>query len=137
MKTGLQVAQDINSLIDLPVVTSAISGKIYQGARPLNSKLIDIAIGIQGINNEWLQEGTVNVNIYAPNLSFNSDSTRPNLPVFDRLSTILCPLLDSQYKDSFYTIVASPAVIYKDTDVSHFVNIKVDYYSIQDDFKNI
>jgi len=135
MKTGLGVAKDIRSLINLPVITTGLTGKIYQFKRPLNSKLVDIVIGIQGIDNEQFQQGTVNVNVHVPNLI--SDSTMPDLETLDRLSTLLMPLLDTQYRNDFYTIVASPSVIYQDTDGSHFANIKVDYYSIQEDYKNI
>lgn len=135
MKTGLQVAQDVRSLINLPVVTSAISGKIYPIKRSINSRLVDIVIGIQGLDNEQLQQGTVNVNVFVPNLI--SDSSMPDLATLDKLSALLSPLLDGQYRQEFHTKVGSPPIVYQDTDGSHFLNIKVDYYSIQTNFKNI
>lgn len=134
MKTGLQAARDVRSLINVQEIKSIISGDIYTIARPLNSKLLDLVVGIQGLDNEQIQQGTINVNAYAPNMI--SDTSMPDLASFDKLSVLLPQLLDGQYREDFYTKVQSSPIVYTDTDGSHFLNIKVDYYSIQTNFKN-
>lgn len=135
MKTGLQVLKDIWSLINIQEVTAAISGGIYQIKAPLNSDLVNIVIGLQGVDNEQLQQATVNVNVHVPNMK--SDTTMPDLVNIDRICDLLMPLLDSQFRKDFSSDVASPAVIYQENDGSHYANIKVNYYSIQEKFKNI
>lgn len=138
MKTGPEVVIDIRSLINVPAVTTGITGEIYQFERPADSKLIDIVIGLQGLDNEAFQQATVNVNIYVPLIiSVKTGKPVPDLPNLNRLSKLLPPLLDTQFRDTFHTDVDNPAMIYKDTDGSYFANIKVNYYSIQTNFKNL
>lgn len=138
MKTGLAVISDVWSLISIPEVTQAITGEIYQFERPDNSALVDIVIGLQGVNNEQIQEATVNVRIHVPLMeNFRTGQMVPDLPTLNRLANLLMPLLDTQFRTSFHTDVDNPAMIYKDTDGSYFATIKVNYYSIQTNFKNI
>lgn len=135
MKTGIEVILDVRSLISISDVTSAITGKIYEVRRPTNSKLIDIVIGVQGVDNNWMQQALLNVNINVPNLA--SDSTMPDLRNLNNISKLLVPLLDGQNKSDFYTKVDAPAIIYQDTDGTFYANIKVKYFSVQTNHKNI
>lgn len=132
MKSAIDVIVDVYSLVNVPAVTSAISGEVYQLERPDNSKKQDVVIGLLGADNEWLQEATVNVKIHVPNLK----SGKADLNNLERIVNIVTPLIDGKYMDSFYTIKGT-TYLQKDTDGTWFYRIVVDYYSIQEEYKNI
>ncbi|MFC4213483.1 hypothetical protein ACFOWA_19980 [Pedobacter lithocola] len=143
MKTGLEVVRDIRSLMNIPEITNNISGKIYDFWLPQNATGENVAISVLAIDNEKIQSSFVNVNIYAPNLKINLvnntgiDNTQPNLLRFDFLANLIIPFLDSQFKYDFHTWVDSPPIPMRNTDGGWFLNIKVNYQHIQNNFKNI
>lgn len=132
MKTATEVVLDVYALANVPEVTNAITGEVCQFFRPNDSVKQDIVIGILGVDNEWMQQATVNVKIHVPNLK----DGQGDLASLDMIAGIVIPLLDSQYRDSFYTMV-SETFLRQDTDGTWFYRIVVDYYSIQENFKNI
>jgi hypothetical protein len=140
MRDGFDINDDIRSLIDVDEVKNAIDGQIWIIHRHNNSKKTDIVIRMLAGNNEQIQQAVVNVRIHTPDLRLTLDGKVSSIPdhrTFNKLSNLLIPLLDERYMPSFWTEVVKPAYLFKDKDGSHFTLIQVNYYSIQDNYKNI
>lgn len=67
MKDCFDVVEDIKSLINIPAVTSQISGVIYTDEKLSGSDKVDIVINSFSITNTINQVASANVNVYAPN----------------------------------------------------------------------
>ncbi|WP_231492205.1 hypothetical protein [Pedobacter sp. Leaf170] len=143
MRTGIDIVKDVKSLLEVPELTSLIDGKIWMFNRPQNSDKTDITIGVLASDNDWMQQATINIRIHAKNpaLTFpgsNSvDNTMPNLQVFEPLIKKVCELTDTQFKSKFNTSVANAGELYRQNDGSYVALVQLDYYSIQENFKNI
>lgn len=133
MKSDLEVVREVFLLINVPELTSAISGDVCQFYRPDNSKMHDVVVGALGVNNNWMQEGTLNVKNHVP----NHPDGQPDLEALDVSTEILLRLLDSQNRSEFRTAINTIYPPRKDDDGTWFNRIVVDYYSLQKVFKNI
>ena len=133
MKDSFDLTGDIISLIDYPAIKSMITGGIYADDRPDNSQLIDIVVNSLGVTNRQFQKGSGNVNVHVPNLpSGRKDSVR-----LRSISKALKPYLDAQFRDTFHTDIDDGGALLQDTDGSWFYNIPINYYSLQENFKNL
>lgn len=140
MKNAFDIITDVISLIKVPEVTDRIDGKVWPFVRPDNRNKTDITVGLLAGTNEWLQEATVNIRIHTPGISATYDGKVQNMPdymTFNALSKIILPLIEGQYRETFYTIVDDPGEPIKDNDGSTFYRIRLHYYSIQSNYKNI
>jgi len=126
MKTSFDIVTDVISLINVPAVTHNLDGKIWPFVRPDNREKVDITVGLLAGTNEWLQEAIVNIRIHASDFyTFNS------------VSQIILPLVESQYRDTFYTEVDNSGKLITNPDGTRFFRIRVHYYSIQSNYKKI
>lgn len=136
MKDCFDIARDIRSLIDIPEVLELLEGgSIYEHCRPANNKQIDIVIGVLGGDNEYLQNANVNILIHAPLLQGTLDGKidrQPNLAKYNEICEVIAPLIDGQYKSSFFTFTANTGDMFRDDYGSWFCLIQVEYFSIQD-----
>lgn len=136
MKNGLDLINDIRSLLNVSAVTSEISGKIWPNERPDNRlDKADIVVNSLAISNNQLQRGIGNVNIYVPTISTVIDGKPQQTPDYSKLNRligIVLPLLDDIWKETFHTEVEEPGTLLKDTDGSFFYNIKVKYYHLRE-----
>lgn len=85
--TGLEVQRDIYNLINGSLLASTVNGKVYyDGTRPRDSKKEDIIIVYTTGFTDQIQEGTVTVNIYVPDIQYTTNGIlSPNI---GRLLTI-------------------------------------------------
>jgi len=133
MKDAFDVVADVISLIDVPAVRSLLTGSIHADNRPDGSKLIDVVVNCFGTTNNWQQKSTPNINIYVPNLpSGKKDSIKLRV-----IAKAVLPLVESQYRETFQTDVDNSGNSIQDPDGNWFYNIPVNYYSIQEKFKNV
>ena len=142
MKTGNQSVDDVFSLLDVPLLKGLIDGDIYKYHKPLNSKRTNVIVNSLTLNTQPLQEGIVNVNIHAPNLKPVTtdgvpDSGFPDSVKLGSLALVATSLLDTQFKDNFHTDIDTAPSMLQDSDGSWYINIRVNYYSVINDFKNI
>jgi len=143
MKTGIDIVKDVKSLLDVPELTTQIDGKIWLFNRPQSSTKKDITISLLTSNNEWQQNAVVNIRIHAQNppLSFagskNIDNTMPDIDSFEPLIKIVCSLTDTQWKSKFRTFVTNAGELFRQPDGNFVALVQLDYYSIQENFKNI
>ena len=136
MKNGFDIVTDVRTLINVDIVNSLITGKIYPFVRPAGrDRLIDIVIGLLNSDNEQTQEADVNIRLHAPSIKVvinESEQYVPDYATFTSLTDILTSLLDEQYRETFFTEVDIPGDIIQDTDGTFFCLIRVTYRSIQD-----
>jgi hypothetical protein len=141
MKDGFDLVTDIRSLINIPEITGLIDGKIYPNLRPDNSTKTDIVINSTTINNTQNQIGYGNINVYVPTISVaNGNGGQQQFPDQAKMNTMckaITPYVESQYRATFRTEVQDAGNIYQDTDGSWFINIRLKYRSLQDNYKNI
>lgn len=141
MKTAIQMVQDVHSVINVTQVTSIISGSIYLYERPKNSDKLDVVINSLLLTADQIQAGVVNVNTHAPNLkgsiNGNVDTTMPDIAKMIEIGNVLANLLADVNGFDFKLSVSFPGLPIKDVDGSWFLNIRVNYISIQQKFTNI
>ena len=136
MKYGFDVAQDVFELIHVLIVRNALTAGIYKFIRPGNSKQSDIVISVVGVNNDQIQQGIVNVKIHAPNKQ-TIYGLVPDREKMEEIQALVIPLLEDQYRSSFFTLIETPPALRQNANGDWFIKIVVDYYSIQNDYKNI
>ena len=103
-KTVFDAKQWIYELLNVSSVKTSISGKIYKNKRPTESTKEDIVVNSILMDNDFLQDGTFNVNCYVPYVSVSIDGISQFMPNESRLSQIsqlVYPLLDNIYRDKF------------------------------------
>ena len=140
MKDGLDIVQDITSLINVPAVLAAIDGGIWPDVRPDNSNKTDLVVNALGATNDYMQRGFGNINIYVPNVLHMIDSkpqSFPNHKELNNLVKIIKPLVESQDRETFSTELDESPTLMKDRDGSWFINIRLKYRSVQVNYKNI
>jgi hypothetical protein len=134
MKDSFDIAEDMYSLINVPQATSLIDGGIYLHSRPSNSGNTDIVVRVIAGTNDWMQNAVVAINLDG---AFIPGTRRPDQLKMREIGRILTEHIENQYRATFFTEIENPAQIRKDTDGSSYLNIRVRYRSIQDNFKNI
>lgn len=142
MKTGNQSVDDVFDLLDVVEFNSLIDGSGYKYHKPLNSKKVNYVVNSLTLSVTSLQAGVVNVNIHAPNLppvkvEGVSDTQFPDSVKLGDLANAVVQLLDCQWKETFHTDVDTAPNMLQDSDGTWYINIRVNYYSVINDFKNI
>ena len=142
MKTGLEMVDDVYSLINKPEVKALIDGVVIKHRRPKGSKKKDIVVGSLALSAFQLQQGVTNVNIHIPNLTnvkFGDvvDDQQPDSVTFKAIVRVVRPLLDTQYRETFYTAVMDAPNLGQDSDGTWYMNIRVNYYAVINNFKNL
>ena len=143
MKTGLEMVDDVYSLINKPEVKALINGMIAKHRRPKASKRKDIVVGSLALSAFQLQQGITNVNIHIPNLKGwdtldgIADDQQPDSATFKAITSVIVPLLDAQYKETFHTAVMDAPNLGQDSDGTWYMNIRVNYYAVINNFKNL
>jgi hypothetical protein len=142
MKNGLEMIDDAYQILNVPEVVSIITGNLYQLVRPKNSILEDIVINGLPITNTQLQQGVFNVNIHVPNLTDvkiggNPDETQPDLVRLKAISEIVVEKLADVVGYDYRFSAQNGGYPIRDTDLTWYMNIRVDYYAAQMNFNNI
>lgn len=133
MKTGSEIEQYVYGLINRSEIKSLIKGKVYRyGLRPFNSKNEDCVVSFQTGLNGHFQDGSVNVNIYVPDIPFTDENGRSVLVKdFAR-----CQVIERACQDFINTLtageyrfrLASTMQTFPDEETDqHFVNMRLRY----------
>lgn len=137
MKTTLDAEDILYTYLNTSTLKTAVQangGDIYKQGRPANDKKEAVVIVSLPLNNEQLQEGIVNVNIFVPNVVINvnemQDDSQPNHPRLKQLATIAAGLLNDVFLSNsdcgFY--MQQQSLIKDDQSKEHFINIRVNFY---------
>ena len=140
MKSALDLVDDIIKLIEVPAITGQISGKVWAEERWDDVSKTDILVNSTGIVNLAMQVGFANINIYVPSESQTwggKAKLYPNRKEMKRLVALISPLVETQWKETFHCEIEEAGNILQDTDGSWFINIRVKYWSLQENYKNI
>lgn len=128
-KTGEEVELDVLNIIKGSPLAKEIKGIVYrEGTRPLDSKDEDIVVSfLTGIDGQF-QAGSVNVNIYVPNVDNGShvlvkDAARCRY-LARKADEVVRSLKPSDYSFSLGTMIQS----YKAEKLEqYFVNVKINF----------
>lgn len=133
MKTTLDIEDILWSFLKNSSLKTAISGGIYKRKRPSASEKEDVVINCLPVNNLQLQSAVANVNIHVPNKVQNISGIQDPMPDHARLKALgneAVSLLVDQW-DSDYNFDVQQQNVFEDEDgKSHYVNIRLDFYSI-------
>jgi hypothetical protein len=108
-------------------------GGVYKYQRPVNSTKEDIVINSLPINNEQLQQGVFNINIYVPDLPINENGAQINVPDFVRLkelAAIAVAEMNEEWADDYNFSVQQQTVIADEVSKSHYINLRIDFFNI-------
>lgn len=142
MKTGIEAITDVWKLVNVPSVKTLVNGVIIRQRRPKASNLFDVVVNCLGLSNQMLQSGIININIHGTNVvgaKFGTfaDDQFPDLDKLDAIAKVITPLVDTIFIDSWHLDIDRTAQPFQDTDGSWYVNIRLNYYSALNNFKNI
>lgn len=132
MRTTLDVVDDLYQALNYTDIKNAIDGDIYKHRRLLNSRKVDIVINSLPINSEQLQTCIANVNIHVPDIEVNVDGNIDYQPDHVKLKELasLVMLYLEVWEGDYHFSVQQQTIFKEDEANEHFVNIRVNYYSI-------
>jgi hypothetical protein len=134
MKTTLDTVDIVWQLLDASALKDDLSGAIFKHRRPVASDKEDVVVNSLAVNNTQLQQGLVNVNIYVPNLSITvneaTDGSQPDHVRLKELASMACGILDDNWDLDFNFDVQQQVVIMDEETKEHYINIRLNFYSI-------
>lgn len=132
MKSSIDQQLILFEILSIPEVLTAISGSIYQDARP-NADTEDIVIlGLPVVGNSK-QQGQAIINIYVPDVELKSGSSiyyKADSLRLNELLEIIVPIIKS-YSGEDFNLTISRGEIFEDADKSQ----KFHYYSLKISFE--
>lgn len=134
MKTVIDLVDSVYELLNVSAVNNVITGEVYLDSRPDNSILEDVVINSLPVTGEQLQRAVVNVNIHVPNLQLTingqPDTSQPNRKRIKVISDIVIPLIKDAIINDTLTGIQNITMINDKELKEHFLNIRVNTYSI-------
>ena len=127
-KTVFDAKQWIYELLNVSSVKTSISGKIYKNKRPAESTKEDIVINSILMDNDFLQDGTFNVNCYVPYVSVSIDGISQYMPNESRLSQIsqlVYPLLDNVFQPNYNLTIERHETIESESEKTSYINFRI------------
>ena len=128
MKYSFEILDALMNLINVPIVTNQITGKVYSTSLPDGDQNENITIQTLNNPNRYLQEGYLNLNIHVKEVS----SGRPNLKRLRQLLDIIIPLVDDVKKETFTFQIDDDKGVFKnkELDSMYFYNLKLKFQTI-------
>ncbi len=130
MKDVFDMVSDVRALLNVPVLTTLIDGKVYNSIRPDGSTKVDVVVNGLGLTQTQDQIGSGNINIYVPKITSGGVAV-PDQARMSSLGKVVSGLIKCVYASSFRVFLDGQAEPMKDTDGSYYVNVRFKYYSIQ------
>lgn len=129
MKTALDQDTAIFKLLNVPAVTTVITGNVFKGRRPNDSDREDIVINTLTLGDGTRQFGVANVNIYTKDISSTIAGKPQLLANSSRLATLtnlIKPLLEETDGDEFVLWIDGTQLIAEPEVNQHFMNIRIE-----------
>lgn len=120
-------------LIDGGIGTT-IDGDVYKDRRPVNSESEDIVINAIALSTDSFQNGTANVNCFAPDIEITIDDMPQKVPDHARLHAItyeVCRILKSVIQDGYSVFVENTNLIQDQQIGQTYINIRVKVFIAQ------
>lgn len=133
MKTSLDQDTEIYKLLNVPAITSVITGGIYKGRRPADSELEDIVINTITTGDGTRQFGVSNVNIYVKDIQATIAGRQQFLMNTARLITltnVVKPFLEETDGNDFALWIESTRPAAEPEINQHFINIRIEFQFI-------
>ena len=134
-KTSLDVVDILRTHLANTVMLDTLkpNGGLYKFQRPLNSVKEDVVVDNIAQGRGQVSKGVAIVNIFVQNLELTIaevvDRTQPNYSRLKYLTTLSSNALEEVYGNDYNFEVQSDN-IYPDTNNQHYVNIRVEFTSI-------
>ena len=101
MVSTLEICSAAYRLLNIPEITNEITGAIYIGSFPAGDQKENIVLNVINNPNLYLQNGFMNLNIYAR----QDQSGRPPIGRFKTLIDIILPKFkDTNYENYFFQV---------------------------------
>ena len=134
MKDLFDVHEDIISLIDVPAVTSLLTGKIFSIYRPSGrNHLSDIVVKTLFGTWEQIQHSIVIINIHTPEIMSNGTMVGDQIKL-QKIADAMAPLLNDQNRSTFWTELEYQRIS-KTLDNKMMYVFRVHYYHLAGDRK--
>ena len=134
MRTTLDLVDILWAYLNASALKNELTGGIYKHIGPVNSQKEDVVINSLPIVNLDLQTAVANVNIFVPNPVQNingvQDTSQPDSARLQALGAMAMVILDSHYGADYSFSVQQSVLLSDDTSGSWFLNIRVNFYSI-------
>lgn len=131
MKQVFDTNEILYKLLNVDAVNSVISGRVYNGQRPLNSELEDVVVNTIVLSQEYLpQIGTSNVNIHVKDLSVNVSGAKQIMADNSRMkeiSEVVLSLIRNAILPGLAISVENQTVIEESEIKQHYVNIRINW----------
>jgi hypothetical protein len=139
MRTTIDAINLLYTRIAASDLKLALTGDVYKEDAPINMNVEkeNVVINGLGINNEQLQKGTFNVNIFVPDLDITVEGISQkarNDERFKELTDIAIEVVDEYWMSDCYFTVQQHNLLFDETLKQWFSNIRVEFYS--ENFKN-
>jgi hypothetical protein len=134
MKSSLDIVDILWHHLDSSSLKAEINGIVCK-KRPINSKGEDVVVNALAANNlDPLQSAVINVNIYVPNktqhIGTSQDSTQPDFARLKQLTGMAVVVLNDQWSVDYNFSVQQTVGPFEDEGDQHYVNIRVEFFSI-------
>ena len=133
MKSPIEIVNDVwQHLNSGSSLKSAISGIVCK-KRPAGSTKEDVSINCLTVDNEQLQSGIVNVNIYAPNkvqqIGGVQDNSQPDYGRLETLSNLAKTDLDEVWLGDYWFRIQQMLGPIEDENNQHYINVRLEYFN--------
>lgn len=134
--TAIQAAEILFGHLSKSGLRQAITGNIYLFQRRSEHQGEDIVINTIGVNNQSVQRGILNVNVYVPNHNLNGEQHRmemamPNLARLSELAALGKAALDLTWNaGELWNFEYQQDTVMPDRNNEHFINFRVEFRAI-------
>ncbi|MBN8821274.1 MULTISPECIES: hypothetical protein [unclassified Spirosoma] len=129
-KTGLDALTILYQLIADSALKTAISGGVYKLKRPLGSQLEDIVLNALPFNADQVQIGTINANLYVPNLKEKiggKEQEVADLARMQELVNLATSLFAEHYDASYDFWLVNVATLEEEETGQFYTNLRIDF----------
>lgn len=133
MKTAIDQVDIVWGRLNSSPLKTEITGSVRRVQRPFNSSAEDIVVNSLPITSLPLQTGIINVNIFVPDLQVSENGGQIGEPDLQRINEIgreAIKVLTDQWSTDFSYTVQQNQVIKDNESASHYMNIRLEFYSI-------
>jgi hypothetical protein len=133
MTTSFDIEEAIWKKLDGSSLKTEITGKIRKRERPSDSDKEDIVVNSLGATSSQLDQSIANVNIFVPDMTINENGVQEKVPDTARMK-VLTDIAIALFKDvtdgDYHYNYQQQSVIEDPDSGDHFVNIRINFYSI-------
>lgn len=130
--TGFDIVDMHFAYVNTTPLAAAITGSVYKYRRPVNSDKEDVVLNSLALDNEQIQTGITNLNLYVPGIEISTEMGQEQMPDTARMRT-LAALIDKGpvIISSYHFEVQQPPLLIEEQDTGAF------YFNVRVEWKNL